>query len=531
MPLQRLFFVVSATAIILHDRLRLDSFRGVLPLLKASLVLTFLIWTSCLLYYWMIYPRFTSPLRHLPNPTGGSCFMGHFFKFLDTGAGKQCQRWVNEIPNDGLIRYLDIFNSERILPTSPQALADVLVNHSYDFEKPAILRKGFSRILGLGLFLAEGKEHKWQRKTMMPAFHFRHVKNLYGTFWEKSLELVEEVSGYSDGESYNDARGIEVKAWASRATLDIIGLAGMGQDFGSLQNEDNPLNITYLRLFKPSRIGQIIAILNTFLPAWLVKTLPLQRNDDIKNASDTIKKTCFDLIQQKKTAMEKGNTEKDILSVALESGGFSDEDLVNQMMTFLAAGHETTASALNRAVYTLCKYPSIQRKLRAEVHSRLDPHLTTALPISSDLIDNSPYLQAFCQEILRLYPPVSATGREAVVDTTIANTPIPKGTTIIISLLAINTSTALWGDDAQEFRPERWLGDESRNNFSFLTFLHGPRSCIGQKFAVAEFACLVAAWVSSFETRLVDPEKEMGIRSGITLKPSDELWVRVKRIQ
>jgi cytochrome P450 len=531
-PNKRQFFINSIVTVILYDALQYSTFRGVLSLIKAALLFTLLQWTAWTFYQWMIYPRYVSPLRHLPGPKGGSLFMGHFFENLKNAPGKQFQTWLTEIPNDGIIRYLDIFNSERILPVSPAALADVLVTRNYDFEKPAPLRKGISRILGLGLFLAEGDEHKRQRKTMMPAFNFRHVKNLYPTFWSLSLSLTSEIATHIYSPTFSTSAGIEVNSWASRATLDIIGLAGMGQNFSSLQNESNPLNITYRKLFRPSRVGQFIGILNTFLPPWVVRNLPIQRNDDIKHASDTIKRACFELIQQKKAAMAAGKSHTDILSVALSSGGFTDEELSNQMMTFLAAGHETTASALTWAVYMLCKHPDKQAKLREEVQSRLGPQLTGTRPITSDLIDNSPYLQAFCNEVLRLYPPVSVTIRQAVVDTSIANVPIPKGTTIILSPWAINTSAALWGADAQEFKPERWIEHASGgvdSNFAFLTFLHGPRSCIGQRFAVAELACLLACWAGGWQTQLVR-EGEVEIRGGITLKPKDGLWVRVRRV-
>ena len=87
--------------------------------------------------------------------------MGHFLENLRGGGlGVGLRRWVNEVPNDGLIRYLDMFNLERVAVVKPAALADVLVYQSYCFEKPAPLRKGISRILGMGLFLSEGEVHK-----------------------------------------------------------------------------------------------------------------------------------------------------------------------------------------------------------------------------------------------------------------------------------------------------------------------------------------------------------------------------------
>jgi hypothetical protein len=97
---------------------------------------------------------------------------------------------VNSVPNEGIIRYLGMFNSERIIVTSPKALAEVLVTKNYDFVKPSHVARGIGKILGVGVLLAEGEEHKMQRKNLMPAFAFRHVKNLYPTFWLKSREVA-----------------------------------------------------------------------------------------------------------------------------------------------------------------------------------------------------------------------------------------------------------------------------------------------------------------------------------------------------
>jgi cytochrome P450 len=139
--------------------------------------------------------------------------------------------------------------------------AEVLVTKNYDFVKPAQVRNGLGRILGEGVLLAEGDEHKFQRKNLSPAFAFRHIKDLYPAFWQKSQELAEclaEASKADDG-GVKVAEGedlpkhapgtIDVGNWSSRATLDIIGLSGMGQDFNSLANPDNKLSQTYANIF------------------------------------------------------------------------------------------------------------------------------------------------------------------------------------------------------------------------------------------------------------------------------------------
>ncbi len=256
----------------------------------------------------------------------------------------------------------------------------------------------------------------------------------------------------------------------------------------------------------------------------------IKRNSDISSSSGIIRKHCLELINLKKQKIDAEDDSKDILGVALRSGTFSEEQLVDQLMTFLVAGHETTASALTWVTYLLAKNPKVQATLRAEIVSALPQD---AQSVTATAIDGLRYLQAVCNETLRLYPPVALTVRVAVQDTTIVGHHIPKGTGITLPPWAVNASTELWGEDAAEFRPERWLNPEKSDgasNFSFMTFLHGPRSCIGEKFARGELACLVAAWVRSFDTRLPDDDFVPEIRGGISVKPLGGLLVKIRRL-
>lgn len=364
----------------------------------------------------------------------------------------------------------------------------------------------------------------------MPAFSFRHIKDLYPIFWSKSREMTKKMLETSGKDASNVT---EIREWASRATLDIIGVAGMGQDFNAISDPDNELNLTYRTIFSPSAGSQAIQLLATFLPVWFLRILPLKRNEEMKGALATIKRVSADLIRAKRANLEKGGrTDLDILSVAIESGGFSDDDLVNQLMTFLAAGHETTASAVTWATYLLCKHPDAQKRLREEIRASLPP-LDSDDSISSIDIDKLPYLNAVLNETMRVFPPVPLTLREAAHDTTIQGHFVPAGTSIIISPWAVNTSKALWGVDAREFNPDRWMGPGRANtggadsNYAVTTFLHGPRSCIGKDFAKAEFACLMAALVGKFEIELSDPNWQLQIQGGITARPKGGLNVKL----
>jgi cytochrome P450 len=577
--LELLGFSCSASAL-LHFYLPRYSFG----LFSTAFLLFFSLFALQALWKIVVYPRFLSPLRDLPTPPDNHWFFGQTRKIMREPSGKPMREWTETLPNDGLVKY-SMWFQERVLITNPKLLGEVLVTKNYDFIKPRHFRDGLGRILGIGILLAEGDEHKRQRKDLMPAFAYRHVKDLYPVFWGKSRELVECLRVASkESESsptsekmqnvFEDSKKvaadvpkhapgiIDVGEWASRATLDIIGLSGMGRDFDSLQDPSNQLNQHYRSVFEAGRVGRLLQILGVFLPFWLVKRIPVKRNHEMNDASEFIKQTCRDLIKQKRQAMqEKERTQVDILSVALESGNFTDEDLVNQMMTFLVAGHETTATAMIWALYLLCQNPDIQRKLREEVRSKL-PSIKN--DVTAAEIDNCHYLHAVCSEVLRLWSPVSMTMRIAAHDTTLNGHFIPADTTIILAPWAINTSNHLWGSDAQEFKPDRWLDADGKannkggadSNYSFLTFLHGPRSCkskqshnaqltdlryqlifplgIGQKFAQAEFACLLAAWVGTFDTKFEEGSAlaigKPEIKGGITMKPKGGLWAKLEEV-
>jgi cytochrome P450 len=150
-----------------------------------------------------------------------------------------------------------------------------------------------------------------------------------------------------------------------------------------------------------------------------------------------------------------------------------------------------------------------------------------------------PYLNAVCNEVLRMFPTIPVTARFAIRDTTIAGHFIPKDTVIMVIPWAINRHPALWGPDSEEFVPERWIDESGRatmsggadSNYSFLTFLHGPRSCIGERFARAELRALLAALVGSFELQMADPNEKIVVGGTVTSKPKDGMKLKLKPVE
>ncbi|KAG6990200.1 Cytochrome P450 monooxygenase FUM15 [Fusarium oxysporum f. sp. conglutinans] len=246
------------------------------------------------------------------------------------------------------------------------------------------------------------------------------------------------------------------------------------------------------------------------------------------------------MLKEKKAAiMEKQDNHFDDLSLLIKSNNFSDEAIKDQLLTLLAAGHETTASSLTWACYLLTKHPEIQAKLREEIREALPEDLNNDRAIDlAGILEQLPYLNGIMYETLRLYPTVPMTIRHAVHDTRIGGQFIPEGTDIIVSIWYINRSPEIWGPDAAEFRPERWIrGDGKPNqnggassNYNFLTFLHGPRSCIGQGFAKAEMRCLLATMVRSFRWTLAMDDGLVMPRGVITIKPENGMYLNLKTL-
>ncbi|KAJ6779628.1 hypothetical protein PWT90_09416 [Aphanocladium album] len=505
-----------------------------LPLALLSMVLFYATYSI------ILYPFYISPFRHLPMPPGRHWLWGHAPAVMKVPKSRLAEKWLRAVPNDGLIRYLWFFNKERILVTSPKAIAEVLVSKSYIFKKPDGVRHTLGRIIGYGLVLTEGKVHKMQRRNLMPAFAFRRIKNLYPVFWNKTREMVEAIAA---GCGKDGKVTVEIQGWASRCTLDILGEATMGKSFGAIEDENSPIIATYRNLFEPSRQAVILGLIGSILPRWIADALPVKRNTDIFQAGATLRKLCQDIVDEKKTTASGKNSspEVNIISAARQGGHFSESDLIDQLLTFLAAGHETTATALTWAVYMLAAGPGIQAKLRCEVRARLS---SLDRVITSSDIDDMEYLNAVCNETLRYWCPLPHTPRQAAENTTIEGQPVPQGTRIVISSGATNRDPALWGPDAHIFDPERWIGEtadcDSRakrlaasggatSNYAFLTFLHGPRSCIGEKFARAELACMLAGLVGRFDIQLRDEElldeNKIPIRNGVVARPLHGLHV------
>ncbi|OSX62243.1 hypothetical protein POSPLADRAFT_1046615 [Postia placenta MAD-698-R-SB12] len=467
---------------------------------------------------------YTSPLRDVPGPPSSSWFLGNINNILNSQPAVLQEAWTDKYGKT--IHYKGWFNRDRLYTLDTRALGHIL-NHSNDYFKPELARHTLSSILGEGLVVAEGEQHRRQASFMNPAFGPTQIRELTDIFVDKAIQL-RDVWNCMIQEDNQPAR-IEVLSGLSKMTLDVIGLAGFNHQFHSLESDgsDDELGKA-LRVMLRSTSGW-----NVWLPALAYFFPPLRllsHMSDGAHARKVMTRIGLELVREKKIQITKAALEaskdgaqerlhgRDLLTILVkanmasditESQRMSDEDV-------LAPGYETTSVATTWCLFSLSQAPEAQQKLREELLA-----MSTDTPSVDDLTA-LPYLDAVIRETLRLHPPIHTSIRVAEKDDVIPldtlyvdakgrthdYVRVTKGTIIDVPIVALNRSKELWGDDAHEFKyesvpaaihavPGIWSNT--------MAFLGGQHACIGYRFALNEMKALLFVLIRAFEFQLAVP--------------------------
>lgn len=267
-------------------------------------------------------PFFTSPVRYLPSPPKERFPLCHLHISGQTPT-TLFENWINDVPNDGLLAlWYPLYLGYELVPTRPDVLTDVLNTHSYDWQKQAAIRKVLTSIVGRGLVNVEDAEHKAMRRTVAPSFSGQIVRALCPLFYKKAIELAKFMPEYE-----------EPSALLSRATLDVIGVSGIGKDFNTLHDPDSRLAKIYDTVMNPPSFFLLMDILFPRLLApffwWTAYGRTIEAQKELREEVGL-------LVREKQR--DATNDDKDIIANIMRSGELSEEYLVSQAMTFLAAG-------------------------------------------------------------------------------------------------------------------------------------------------------------------------------------------------
>ncbi|KAG9051532.1 hypothetical protein FS837_004042 [Tulasnella sp. UAMH 9824] len=486
-------------------------------------------WLFRLFVYW----PWRSRLTRLPGPPpAGKVFGTHMPGLMDPRASRQRHEELRQQYGLNMRIHGMGYFDERFLTFDPVAINYILGRAADIFPKPWQSRRLVSRLVGEGLFTAEGEQHRRQRKIISPAFSNYSLRALQPIFFSKAIELRDTLSklvknaatsSSSENEKSDNGLVVDMNNWLWRTTFDIIGLAGFSYSFDALKNEENEFYLAYRDMMTIGvKYGFTLrSMLEIWFP-WINKVFPNDDSNAIKKSKETVSRIGTKIVKEKRTAIAQdkmlgeSGSGRDILSLLIGANmaefsaqyQLSDEELLTQIGTLLFVGSDSTSTAVAWILHLLTLNPDVQQKLREAITSKIPSTDSLSVTDQNDIM-SLPYLDHVVKEALRLIPPVHSTLRVAAKDDRI---PTSDGTEVIIragqfvhiAIEGFNTRKDVWGEDAFEFKPERWTNLPTAVKeapglvMGLMTFSLGPHSCPGYQFTMLEIKALLSALVPAF---------------------------------
>ena len=387
------------------------------------------------------------------------------------------------------------------LVNHPAGVKRVLQENNRNYTKEVFDYQLLREALGHGLLTNEGESWLSQRRLMQPAFHRQRLAAFGTLMTDATLQMLEERWDRAAAQG----RELDVSAEMHSLTLRIVGKALFGLD---LTREAHSVG-------EALTIAQRRMIDQFFFP-FIPMSWPTPKHVEFRKAVKAIDEVVFKIIEERR----RNNVDQgDLLSMLMlardaDTGeGMNDQQLRDEVITLLLAGHETTANNLTWTWYLLSQNPLAARRMMEE----LSEVLGMRTPTMADL-PNLPYTRMVLDESLRLYPPAWAISRKAVDEDVLAGYRIPAGSIITVSPYAMHHNPRFWpnpeGFDPERFSPER---SEGRPPFAYFPFGGGPRLCIGNNFALMEGQLILATIAQRYRLDLV-PGHPVMVEPLITLR-------------
>ncbi|KAH9935763.1 cytochrome P450 [Fomitopsis serialis] len=468
-------------------------------------------------------------VHNLPGPPADSLWTGNMHQFFDRRGLDFHERLAQDY--GPVVKMHGPFWRRMLYLFDPKALQHVIVKQQAIFEEGRNFIDANLLVFGPGLLSTVGEQHRKQRKMLNPLFSVAHMRRILPIFYTASHTLCNAISSQLE----DGSKEIDVLDWMSRVSLELIGQGGLGYNFDAFAEDVTNEYAEALKQFFAALqnvfiFRPLLPYLTAFGPPWvrrrLAELVPHASFQRVKTLIDIMAAHSEEIFNDKKLTMNEDGVieeKQDIMSVLVrENLMASDEDklpegdIIAQVSTMTLAATDTTANSICRILHLLAQHPKAQQRLREEI---IEARQGTDL--SYDDLNQLPYLDAVLRETLRLFPPATLLSREALEDTVlplsqpiycvggkvIQELPIAKGTEIFMGVLGSNTNKELWGDDALEWRPERWLSPlpsavmeapiPGVYNKS-LAFLGGKRACIGFKFAETEMKAVLSVLIPNF---------------------------------
>ncbi|KAG8795730.1 cytochrome P450-dit2 [Ceratobasidium sp. 428] len=428
-------------------------------------------------------------LINLPGPSAPSWVTGHFKALFGFNAIPYYQYLVaNYGPT---VKVNRAFGGEFIWTLDPAAMHSILVKDRVNFERPTGNVLFIRSVIGGGLLGLTGDEHRIHRK--MPIFM---------SIAEQTCDAIETDINSSQGD-------IDVFPWMTAAALELVGEAGLGYSFDSFKGKRNEYSVAIKDIVFVASTINLVAdahapgrrffikvipfsallpyIYNIGTPSfrrWVLQHAPISSVQKLLQAAKLQNNQAEEVLRARQALLASGGDltseagrGRDIMTLLMKANEaegsenhISHDAMIGHMNVFIFAGHETTSTAVSRILNILADNEDIQVKLREEIRTYFKEHQDDA---NHDALLELPYLDAVVRETLRVYGPVSNIVRQSQVDTVIpleypietptgkiTSIPIKKGTGVVMNVVMANRYDKTWGEQADQFRPERWIGNK-----------------------------------------------------------------------
>ena len=386
----------------------------------------------------------------------------------------------------------------------PDLIADILVRRQHEFVRDTgatLLRE----LVGDGLLTSEEPRHRQRRRMLQPAFHRAQIATYARAMVDESAAVAARWAGQ---------QAVDIAAEMRRLTLGVVGSALFGTDLGA--SAAGVADVLARVIRKGAVLAPLLALTEPLAQAY-------RRRWPAGPGIFGAERRELDAIVAPVIARRRADGGSDIISLLLaqrdESGAaLSDDDIRNEAVTLVLAGHETTATALTWAWYLLARHPAAAKTMADEIDGAIGDRLPTIADIEA-----LPYTSAVFNETLRLYPPAVAFGRRPIADITLGGYHIPRGSSVFVSPY-VTQRDARWFAEPDAFLPERWAGP-APPKFAYFPFGGGAKMCIGESFSKLEGVLVLATLARRFQLELIGPQA-VDIAAGAVLRPSRPIRMR-----
>ncbi len=394
----------------------------------------------------------------------------------------------------------------------PGAIRRILLENLDNYPKSLVTKNLLRPAIGESMFIAEGAHWRWQRRAAAPVFSHRNVTNLAPIMTAAAERSAARIAAAGN-------RAVDVGEDMVRTTFDVIADVTFSGD-GTFDAEGVHKGIdAYI-----AEAGKISLFDLLGFPDWVPRPGRLLFS---RGAVKDMHRIADEAIEARRARGPAGVP--DLLDLLLEGEDpetkrrMNTAELRDNLLTFIVAGHETTALTLAWSLYLLAFDPEAQIRARAEIAQVLQGRAVTGEDVA-----RLPFLRSVVDEALRLYPPAGMISRTAMADDELCGRHIRAGDTVIIPIYALHRNHVLW-DAPDAFRPDRFADRKAIERYAYLPFGDGPRICIGASFAIQEAVIVLATLLARFRFRKVagkDPEPVMII----TLRPQGGVWLEAEPV-